>query len=923
MLSCITSPFTAITLTETWTNEQNLDLCFIENYQSFHTFRPQGHIYSISGGVSVFCLETCKGEKLENYSICNSFIETCVVKISYNNDYVFLVGVYRPPQGNKHDFVVGLNEILGELAGKPGVVAVTGDFNLNLQSVADVHITELTSTMYARGLFPCITKPTRFPNNNSNSLPTTLDHIWTDILKIKSSGIIDFDQTDHLPCFAIYEFPNTSNDLEKIKIESRPYSEANLQKLTNKLQDTNWDSLLDYNDIDSCTNIFLDKINSLYIECFPLKIKFISRKRIKNKWITHDVKRIINEKSEIFKQFRRGVITRAENNRRKNALNKKINKAKNEFYFNAFERFKNDAKQKWKLLNGLLGTDKNKKDIIGILDGNDLLTETVDIVNKFADFFSTIGQNLDSQLPTTDYSPLSHINRNPNSFYICPATIAETSKIISNLKAVKTDKNHMPTTIFKSLNEILCLPLTKIINASFSIGLFPKSLKLARLTPVFKKNDKNVCSNYRQISSLPYLSKIFERLMTNRIINFFNKFKLFSLQQFGFLRKKSTQDAVLDFTEKIYDALNSKQHALSILIDLKSAFDTVNHDILLAKLELYGLRGPGLDWIRSYLTDRETFVALRQTSSNRHPLTVGIPQGSIIGPILFIIYINDLPSVSDILSCTLFADDTNFTLTNTNYNDMTTTLNSELVRINDWTTANRLTINVSKTELLLFTNRDVDPHVDQVSLNGDRVGFVGQARFLGVIIDNSLNFKEHLRIVAQKVSKHSGILYKLGKQLPISARISYYNSFCLPYLSYNIVHWGGTNACHLNHLVMVQKRLVRTIAGKEFLDHTTPLFYNLKILKLADLYKLYTVVDTHKKILNGQYQSLHNRDTRCNGLAVPKFQRLSRTQQSLTFRGPTHWNELPVNLQNIESVNSFKKSVKNYYISLYDSNLPV
>ena len=400
---------------------------------------------------------------------------------------------------------------------------------------------------------------------------------------------------------------------------------------------------------------------------------------------------------------------------------------------------------------------------------------------------------------------------------------------------------------------------------------------------------------------------------------FFSKFSLFSENQFGFLKNRSTQDALFNFSEKIYDALNAKNINISILIDLKAAFDTVNHNILLGKLELYGIRGHCLEWIKSYLADRQFNVGLRKTFSATKTVNIGIPQGSILGPILFIIYNNDLPLVSNILSSTLYADDTNFSISHSDYDVMIPLLNSELEKIHDWTLANRLTINTTKTELLLFTNRKkITPNNTDVLLNGTPVGYVDHARFLGVTIDNKFNFKLHINDVVTKIAKHGGILYKIKPNLPLPARITYYNSFILPYLTFNILHWGKTNPTHLSRLITAQKRIIRTMADADYLASSTPLFYRLKLLKFDDLYKFHAIMDTHKKIASGQINvQRHDINTRNCQLALPKFHSLTRTQQSIAFNGPSLWNNLPASLREISSHSILKFKLKNYLLSTY------
>ena len=249
---------------------------------------------------------------------------------------------------------------------------------------------------------------------------------------------------------------------------------------------------------------------------------------------------------------------------------------------------------------------------------------------------------------------------------------------------------------------------------------------------------------------------------------------------------------------------------------------------------------------------------------------------------------------------------------------MVTVINSELEKVNQWTIANRLTINTNKTELIIFTNKtNYSNENDKIYLNGQIIDPVDHVRFLGVMIDKNLNFKMHIQHVLDKISKHAGILYKIKNQLPISARITYYNSFVLPYLTYNIVHWGNTNSVHLNCLVTMQKRIIRTISNAEFLAHTSPIFYRLGILKLEDLYNYLIVIDTFKKFHTGIYSVTHSLDTRNRNRAQPKFHSLSRCQQSITYNGPIQWNLLPDDLRKIDSLPLFKSKLKRYYIEKY------
>ena len=238
--------------------------------------------------------------------------------------------------------------------------------------------------------------------------------------------------------------------------------------------------------------------------------------------------------------------------------------------------------------------------------------------------------------------------------------------------------------------------------------MYPNDLKIARIVPIYKKKGEVTDpDNYRPISCLPYLGKIFEKCLASRLISFCNKFSLISSSQFGFQSNKSTGDALIHLTEIIYRSLNNKEYNATILIDLKKAFDSVSHKLLLKKLEYYGVRGIPLKLFESYLSNRRCYTELGSYRSREGIISSGVPQGSIISPVCFLLFINNLPKFSSRFDTTLFADDTTLSISDSNYVNMIQTANSELTNLTDWIKANELCINIDKTEILLFSNRTI------------------------------------------------------------------------------------------------------------------------------------------------------------------------------------------------------------------------
>ena len=339
--------------------------------------------------------------------------------------------------------------------------------------------------------------------------------------------------------------------------------------------------------------------------------------------------------------------------------------------------------------------------------------------------------------------------------------------------------------------SVICKPLAHICNISFRTGVFPSRMKIAKVIPMFKSGIKTEVTNYRPISLLPQFSKILEKLFLTRINSFLCANNILSSSQYGFRTKLSTSLAVMELIEEITNATDNKKHAIGVFIDLKKAFDTVDHGILIKKLEHYGVRGAASDWLKSYLSNRKQFVNIDGCSSELLDVICGVPQGSILGPTLFIIYINDICNVSNLVTFILFADDTNVFCAGDNKLELECMLNRELAKLCKWFAVNKLSLNLSKTSYMLFRNRP--PDVDfNVFIEHERINRVHVTKFLGIYIDDKLNWKYHINTVRSKLSKVAAIIYRASCLINQDGIYMLYCSLFLPYINYCSEIWGNT-----------------------------------------------------------------------------------------------------------------------------------
>jgi retron-type reverse transcriptase len=332
-------------------------------------------------------------------------------------------------------------------------------------------------------------------------------------------------------------------------------------------------------------------------------------------------------------------------------------------------------------LNKILNKKQSKPKISNLfVCDNTEVTDPAVIANKCCQYFSSIGPNLAKKVPNTLGSPLKYLNENfPHSVFFSPASKDEIVNIVRSFKSDSAaGHDNIPTNIIKQSIDLIAEPLTHIINLSINNGIVPDQMKIARVVPIYKSNGRLQFNNYRPISVLPAFSKILERIIYNRMINYLDKYNILYHQQYGFRRGHSTSMALIQLFDKISSAIDEKKFTIRIFLDLSKAFDTVDHEILFNKLEHYGFRGTTLDWIKSYFYNRNQIVQYNHHCSDLKKICCGVPQGSILGPLFFLIYINDICNVSKTLELILFADDTNVFYSHENFEYLVNSLNDEL-----------------------------------------------------------------------------------------------------------------------------------------------------------------------------------------------------------------------------------------------------
>jgi len=495
--------------------------------------------------------------------------------------------------------------------------------------------------------------------------------------------------------------------------------------------------------------------------------------------------------------------------------------------------------------------------------------------------------------------------------------------------------NSIPVHLLKICNNYFSIILSKLINLSFKTGIFPDLCKYAKVIPIYKKDDPLLTNNYRPISLLPIFSKIFEKIIYIRMYSFIDKNHLLYDRQFGFRNSHSTSHALISLIESIKNSLDDKKIVAGVFIDLTKAFDTVNHEILCNKLSYYGFRGKFNDLIKSFLSNRKQYVSINGVDSEYLDITCGVPQGSTLGPLLFILYINDLQYSLKFSTASHFADDTCLLYDSKNPKTLETNLNYDLKKLNQWLYANRLALNIDKTKLLLFHSKyNKKEYEISIKMKGIKLVPSRTVKYLGLYLDDNLSWDYHIKELTSKLSRANGILSKLRHYVSIKSLIQIYYSLFYSHMSYGVLVWSLTAQKNIEKISILQRKCLRVINSAGFMEHTNPLFIRNNIVKFSDIIKINQLLLANQfyneylpedlRNLFTYLSKVHSHHTRKSNSAffIPAISSTNYGVYSLKYQVPLIWNEFSKNYTDKceSSYKVLKKFLNTHFIKIYNDN---
>ena len=905
-------------VSETWLQQSTpVSVFSIPGYQCFRQDRLGGR----GGGVMIYVKDAIKCERIKLDTADDVECVAITVVLSQQMSFI-LIAFYRPPSAND-SFYSTLANMLKQCKQQKEVILM-GDFNLNWEDKGKRKKLKAITDKY--NLQQVIKGPTRVTKRSS----TMLDLIFTNkperVTKTYNllTALSDHNLTLVARKLTKNRFQNTTHHTEII---SR-IPKAKQLAYESEINGINWEDVLSSEDLDHGCDLFADKLNSTR-EKFTVQSKRRQKKRVNLPWFSDTLWQLMKQRDSALKKANK---TKRDSDILiyKGLRNKVVNEirlAKSSFYIQVLNENKGNSKEIWKIINNLTGRGGHQVADIQLKYQNDLIKDNDSIAGILNTYFIESVYELGNHFMKNDTMPVVSLHtENDTGFSLNIIDEAHIKKIIDSLTSSKSrDAFHMDSMLIKKHLNTLTRPITHLINLSITQSCFPNNWKRAVITPIFKSGDPLEPNNYRPISILPVLSKITEKVVIDQLTKHLDTCNPgLNNMQFGFRKNYSTETAVLYFTEKIRLLLEKGGVVGAVFLDLRKAFDTVNHNILISKLSHFNLSTQTLTWLSTYLSNRVQCVRVKDAYSTYVTNTMGVPQGSVLGPLLFSLYINDLPQHCNGVDIQLYADDTVLYAHAKNSEMAAEKLTNAMQGVAQWLEQSCLTLNISKTKGMFFYKRKGQIPSANIKIRHESIDIVTEFKYLGVTLDTNLNFKKHVKNMTKTIKYNLANFRHIRSSLPMDVAKTFLHGLIFSHISYCITCWGQANESTIRPLKSQYKQALKILDKKPLHYHHCNILEKHHLLSFENFREFSSLCLVYK-ILHGLAPACllefvcHRpaRSIRSSRIAsasdcrIPHY-RSTFGQSSFSFKATSLWNVLPAELRNCVSFSHFKPQLKYY-----------
>lgn len=612
-------------------------------------------------------------------------------------------------------------------------------------------------------------------------------------------------------------------------------NDTSIDDFRNKIISTDWSEVFAESTADKAYDTFMTIFSAHYKACFKLK-SVRQRRSIRKPWIGIEQVKMIEDKNKLFALFlkTRKPSILAEFKKLRNRITSELRKAKVQYFQQLIQDASTSRPDRiWKIVNDALGLRTAAPNQFQMTVQGQLLTE-----GALAEHFNThyITAMTNNAAPSVTSCVLD--DNLLNTVFMVPTNTAEVYNIFTSLKNSKSlDIDNIQVRPVKYVLDVICPALVHIYNLALEAGFFPLNMKRAKVSVIYKGGDKNDAANYRPVSVLPVFSKGLEKVILSRLDPFFTKHKLLSECQHGFRKGCSTESALLIQKELILKNMDANKLTLGVFVDYSKAFDCLNHTVLLNKLYHYGIRGVPHSLLKSYLATRMQSVVIDGSLSSFKEIPCGVPQGSVLGPFLFNIYVNDVVRIDKHVKFVLYADDTSLFFTSDNSSHLLHTANETLCKLLDWSSKNYLRINPKKSKAILFASKNKPVSlIGELRLGSSTIDIVKEHKVLGVVLSHRMTWDAHIQQLVKKLSSAVGLIRRSRDIFPTNIKLQVFHSVFRSHINYCTLIWATTTKKNITILHRLEKKAVRCIANVSYFHNTHDLITQFKLVSIQQIY---------------------------------------------------------------------------------------